>query len=270
MELATFGYADGAWSEPFPALDSSQTLVLAFAAPAYGERPEILAELAAAFPTSVVIGCSTSGEIDQTRDRRRLDHRRGRAVRDTRACATRSRRLASAADSFAAGVAIADASRADDLRAVIVLSEGVARQRKRARARAQRRLTRQRRRHRRARRRRRSRFAQTWVLADGEPQTNAVVAVGLYGDAVRVTHGSQGGWDAFGPERVVTASTRQRAARARRQARRSTLYKEYLGDRAAGLPSSALLFPLALRASNDDQPTASCAPCSRSTKRRSR
>jgi hypothetical protein len=31
------------------------------------------------------------------------------------------------------------------------------------------------------------------------------------------------------------------------------LYKEYLGERAGGLPGSALLFPLALRATTEDQ-----------------
>ena len=32
-----------------------------------------------------------------------------------------------------------------------------------------------------------------------------------------------------------------------------TLYKEYLGDRADGLPATALLFPLAIRASADER-----------------
>jgi hypothetical protein len=91
-----------------------------------------------------------------------------------------------------------------------------------------------------------ARFARTWVLSDGKPEANMVVAVGLYGDRVRVTHGSEGGWDPFGPERLVTASAGNvlhsldgRPALA--------LYKDYLGDRAAGLPGSALLFPLSLR-----------------------
>src|SRR5262249_43895788 len=69
MELATFRYVHGNWSEPFPALDSERTMVMAFASPAYGDRAEPLAHLTAAFPTSAVIGCSTSGEIDHTRVR---------------------------------------------------------------------------------------------------------------------------------------------------------------------------------------------------------
>ena len=246
MELATFGYADGAWSQPFPALDSRQTMVLAFAAPSYGARGEILAELAAAFPNSAVIGCSTSGEIDQRRVR---DESISVAVvrfANTRVRHTRAR-LESMTDSFAAGASIADTLRADDLRAVFVLSEGV---------------------HVNGSDLVRglnsrladsvvvtgglagdgSRFEQTWVLSEGRPERNTVVAVGLYGEGLRLTHGSQGGWDGFGLERVVTASTGNvlhtldgRPA--------LELYKEYLGDRAADLPSSALLFPLALRES---------------------
>jgi len=248
MELASFRYVDGAWSQPFPSLDSDRTMIIAFAAPSYGARGEVLAELAAAYPSSAMIGCSTSGEIDQTRIRD--DSITVAAVRFAHTRVRRARaRLESATDSFPAGIAIATALRADDLRAVIVLSEGV---------------------HVNGSELVRglnsrlpddvvitgglagdgARFARTWVLADGRPESNTVVAVGLYGERLRLTHGSQGGWDAFGPERVVTASTGNvlhtldgRPA--------LTLYKEYLGDRAAGLPSSALLFPLALRASKD-------------------
>jgi hypothetical protein len=96
------------------------------------------------------------------------------------------------------------------------------------------------------------RFGRTWVMANGNVETNGVVAVGLYGDKIRVGHGSKGGWDTFGPERIVTKSEGNvlyqlddRPALA--------LYKEYLGERASSLPGSALLFPLALRASTDDQ-----------------
>jgi len=92
------------------------------------------------------------------------------------------------------------------------------------------------------------------VIAGGEPRTNLVTAVGLYGDHVRVGHGSKGGWDIFGPERKVTRSEGNvlfeldgRPA--------LELYKEYLGARAAGLPATALLFPLALRSGPSDQKT---------------
>ena len=88
-----------------------------------------------------------------------------------------------------------------------------------------------------------------------------MVAVGLYGEHVKLGHGSKGGWDTFGPERIVTKSDGNVLYELDDKPALA-LYKEYLGDRAAGLPGSALLFPLALRASkalenlsaeNDDQ-----------------
>lgn len=248
MKLATLRYLDGAWSEPFPDLDSEKTLVLAFAAPEYGEQPQLFAELAAAYPRAAVIGCSTSGEIDHTRIRDhsicvaviRFEHTRVRYARAE---------LRDAELSFGAGGALADQLVGPGLRAVLVLSRGhdvngselirglnaklpsevvvtggLAGDG--------------------------DRFGKTYVVGEGVPRRDAVVAIGLYGDRVRLGHGSKGGWDTFGPERVVTASKANvlytlddRPALA--------LYKEYLGERAAGLPGSALLFPLALRASQD-------------------
>lgn len=249
MELARFCFAQGEWSERFPALDSPATMVLAFAAPCFGARPELLAELAAAYPQSAVVGCSTSGEIDHT------------AIRDdsitvavARFAHTRVRhamtRLTSASDSFAAGASLADELNEPDLRGVLVLSEGLSVNGSELVRGINSRL--------------RDhvvvtgglagdgpRFERTWVLANGQAEPRGVVAVGVYGDRVRIGHASKGGWDTFGPERVVTRSAGNvlyeldgRPALA--------LYKEYLGERAAALPGSALLFPLALRPSMDD------------------
>jgi hypothetical protein len=249
MELATFRYAQGGWSQAFPALDSTSTMIVAFAAPSFHDRPELLAELTAAYPHSTVIGCSTSGEIDHTRIRDESI-----TVAAVKFAATgvkhASTHLDSVADSFDAGAKIADALRADDLRVVLVLSEGL---------------------HVNGSELVRGlnarlpehvvvtgglagdgdKFGRTWVLANGRPETNGVVAVGLYGDHIRVGHGSKGGWDTFGPERVVTKSTGN-VLYTLDDKPALALYKEYLGDRAAGLPSSALLFPLALRTSTED------------------
>ena len=51
------------------------------------------------------------------------------------------------------------------------------------------------------------RFQRTWVLHNGLPSDRHVAAVGLYGDAVRVTHGCEGGWREFGPARRITRSS---------------------------------------------------------------
>jgi hypothetical protein len=91
------------------------------------------------------------------------------------------------------------------------------------------------------------RFSRTWVLVDGRPSAGQAVAVGLYGDSVRIGHGSKGGWDVFGPEREVTRSEGNVLYELDGKPALK-LYKEYLGDLAAELPASALLFPLAVRA----------------------
>ena len=250
MELATFRYHQGAWSQAFPALDSANTLVIAFAAPMFHDRPELFAELRAAYGQSTLIGCSTSGEIDQTRVR---DESVMVAV--VRFGATRVKcaatKLADASESFDAGARIADELNAADMRAVLVLSDGLHVNGSELVRGINSRLS-------------ENivvtgglagdgdRFGRTWVMANGKVDTNGVVAVGLYGEHVTVGHGSKGGWDTFGPERVVTKSEGNVLYELDGKPALA-LYKEYLGERAAGLPGSALLFPLALRASTEEQ-----------------
>src|SRR5262245_28654586 len=95
------------------------------------------------------------------------------------------------------------------------------------------------------------RFKRTWVLKDGRPQTGYITAVGFYGDKIEIGHGSKGGWDLFGPERVVTRA-RGNVLYELDGKPALALYKEYLGERASGLPATGLLFPLALRAHRSD------------------
>ena len=252
--MQTFAYTprDG-WSQRLPAeLDGPETLVLAFCAPGFYDDRGPLDELLAAFPLSQVLGCSSSGEIY------------GAELRDeSLSCAavrfahTRLRRayarVEGTAGSFAAGAAVAEQLAAPDLRGVFVLSDGhtvngtalirglgsalpenvvitggLAGDG--------------------------NRFRRTWVIHGRDLRQGEVSAVGFYGDRIRIGHGSQGGWDIFGPERRITRSSANvlfeldgRPA--------LELYKEYLGERAAGLPATALLFPLAVRTPGDEKRT---------------
>jgi hypothetical protein len=95
------------------------------------------------------------------------------------------------------------------------------------------------------------RFEQTWVLVEGQPRAGYVTAVGLAGPRLRVGTGSSGGWDIFGPERQVTRSAGNVLFELDGQPALA-LYKKYLGDRVAGLPATALLFPLAVRVPGAD------------------
>jgi hypothetical protein len=86
-------------------------------------------------------------------------------------------------------------------------------------------------------------FQTTKVGLNANPSTGKVVAVGFYGDRIRIGHGSVGGWDAVGPQRIVTRSEGNTLYDLDGQAALD-LYKDYLGAEAANLPASALLFPL--------------------------
>ncbi len=251
MRVETLHYEDSAWSRDLPALDSARTLVLVFGAPAYLDRPEPIAQLAAAYPRARIVGCSSAGEIDGPRVRddsltvavARFEH----TDLDVSAAA-----VPAPEQSFDAGRAVARALQREGLAAVLVLSDGL-----------------------------RvngselargvasavgpevvvtgglagdgSRFERTWVLHENAPRAGIVSAVGLYGRRLEVGHGSRGGWDKFGPERRVT-----RAAGNVLYELDGTpalaLYQRYLGERANELPAAGLRFPLALRARADDEP----------------
>jgi hypothetical protein len=224
-------------------------MVLVFGAPEYYDNPDALTELIDAYPTSVVAGCSTAGEIH------------GATIEDLSLAVavvefeSTSVRLATAdicgADSRRAGTTLAAGLDAPDLAGVLVLSDGLSVNGSELASGLNAALT-------------KpvpvtgglaadgDRFVRTWVLVDGKPTSGKVTAVGFYGDAITIGHGSRGGWDIFGPEREVTRSEGNvlfeldgRPALA--------LYKKYLGELATGLPATALLFPLALRVPDDEK-----------------
>jgi hypothetical protein len=89
------------------------------------------------------------------------------------------------------------------------------------------------------------RFERTFVCKDGVPMERHVVAIGFYGDRLEVGHGSVGGWDPFGPERIVTRSKGNVLYELDGHSALD-LYRDYLGPYSADLPSSGLLFPLSL------------------------
>lgn len=93
-------------------------------------------------------------------------------------------------------------------------------------------------------------FEKTLVGLNAAPSENQIVAVGFYGDSLEVGYGSVGGWDNFGAERLVTRSEGNVLYELDGQSALD-LYKMYLGDKAAELPGSALLFPLGLKFDED-------------------
>ena len=113
------------WScSAFPKVDGESTLVLVFGASDYAFRPEPLAELRRAFPTSCILGCSTAGEIHADR---LADDSLSVAVMPfahTR-LAVATAPVRTPADSAHAGEHIARQLERPNLRGVLVLSDGL-------------------------------------------------------------------------------------------------------------------------------------------------
>lgn len=201
------------------------------------------AEIRGFYPDALLLGCSTAGEILAARV-----YDDTVAVTAVTFARTRLRlarhEVATAADSRPAGEALAQALLAPDLRHVFLLSDGLRVNGTDLAAGVKAALPagiavtgglsgdg--------------SRFRRTLVVADAPPADGRVAALGLYGDALAVGYGSLGGWDPFGPDRLITRSRGNVLYELDGQSALA-LYKKYLGEHAAGLPATGLLFPLAL------------------------
>lgn len=92
-------------------------------------------------------------------------------------------------------------------------------------------------------------FRQTWTLANERVSDRQIVAIGLYGDAIKMSHGSFGGWQPFGPARKVTRSSGNVLYSLDGEPALQ-IYKRYLGEYAKDLPASGLLFPFAMLGEN--------------------
>lgn len=88
-------------------------------------------------------------------------------------------------------------------------------------------------------------FQATYTFLDGDVFTDELVAVGFYGDKIQINTAAAGGWKPFGPHRRVTKSQGSTLL-ALDDKPALDLYKQYLGDKAANLPSSGLLYPFSI------------------------
>ncbi|MCW8418979.1 FIST C-terminal domain-containing protein [Fluoribacter dumoffii] len=256
MEIKSFQFLKNkGWNlKEFPNLDSEDTLVLIFAAPEFIDFQEPIIQLANFYSNSKIIGCSTSGEIfgDSL-----FDHSITVAVIKF---AKTTLKMAKAEvnhskDSKNTGKLIAEQLKADDLHSIFILSDGLNVNGSELvqglnTAKGSKKLIitgglagdg--------------SNFKKTWTISNNQILDHYVVAVGFYGSDVHVGHASKGGWDIFGPLRRITRSESNILYELDYQPALQ-LYKEYLGEKASELPSSGLLYPLAINnpeAHNDAQ-----------------
>lgn len=95
-------------------------------------------------------------------------------------------------------------------------------------------------------------FVETLTLGPSGVAADGVVAVGLYGAALRVGHGSYGGWQPYGPARKVTRCDGNVLLELDGEPALN-IYKAYLGEYAGGLPASGLLFPFEMLGRDHDE-----------------
>jgi hypothetical protein len=223
-----------------PEGDNNANLVLAFGSPAT-LKSDRWKQLQSRYPKAILLGCSTGGEIhgcevmDDTLSATAMtfDH--------TEIIAAQAD-VAAAGGSFAAGKSVGQRLARGDLKALFVLSDGTTVNGSEL-----------------VRGLREAvggdvvltgglagdgaNFGTTYVGLNAEPVPGKTAAIGFYGDAVTIGHGSCGGWDVFGPQRLITRASANVLAELDGQPALD-LYKRYLGEDADQLPGSALLFPL--------------------------
>ena len=206
-----------------------------------------------AFPAAHLLGCSTGGQFN----RLAIEDDQVFALAasfETAHCKLASVDIEEAGSSHASGVAVGAALAADDLRGILVLSDGLGVNGSELVAGIISAVT--------------AEvivsgglagdgaaFETTLVSADCLPRSGLVAALGLYGASLDIGSGSAGGWDPFGPRRVITRSAGNVLYELDGEPALD-LYERYLGeDEFKALPGSALLFPLRIndpRASGRD------------------
>lgn len=95
-------------------------------------------------------------------------------------------------------------------------------------------------------------FEKTFCALNDKVSDHNLVGIGIYNDSVKVSYGSMGGWEPFGPIRRVTKAKGNILYELDNEPALE-VYKKYLGDYAEDLPGSGLLFPFAVLNENREE-----------------
>ena len=231
------------WNEDLLKLNFKAHILLLFMSPDFKEKENLLNYLSKKFPESSIVGCSTAGEIS---DISVLDN--SVSLTAIQLEKVTHKKIAvpvkSMEKSYSSGLQLAGKLKRPDLKHVLVFSDGlnvngadlvsgmiaglpkVSITGGLAGDGAD--------------------FNKTFIINDGEITDKMLVAIGLYGDDLKVGYSSKGGWDSFGKDRLVTKAKKNVLFELDGMPALE-LYKSFLGDKAKDLPGSGLLFPLSLR-----------------------
>ncbi|WP_116788657.1 FIST signal transduction protein [Flavobacterium psychrotrophum] len=98
-----------------------------------------------------------------------------------------------------------------------------------------------------------SRFERTIASYNEKPMEGEIVLIGFYGESLEISSASYGGWQPFGPERLITKSKGNILYEIDGQPALK-LYKKYLGDKADNIAESTLLYPLNILVPGKSEP----------------
>ncbi len=250
MNVLQMSLSSGDWKDKISTISFDANIFLLFVSPEFENKESVVSFLHTKYPQASIVGCSTAGEIsdvtvkDQSMSLtaiqlEKVDHKKESVVIQDMKC------------SYKAGQQLAEKLQGDDLKHILVLSDGLnvngadlvsglksvlpnisitgglAADG--------------------------ANFEKTFVINDNTIVDKTIIGIGFYGDHLKVGCSSKGGWDSFGIERSVTKSHKNVLFELDGQPALK-IYKSFLGEEAKNLPSSGLLFPLSMRVDEDSIP----------------
>ena len=251
MNIKQLSLTENNWKKEFSKIDFHPNLFLLFISPDFKFKQDVLNTINKQYANATIIGCSTAGEISDI------------SVNDKTISLTAIRlekvvykkeavKIKSISDSFNAGKRLANKLYTNDLKHVIIFSDGLNIDGSDLVSGLQSKLpnigitgglaadgT---------------NFNNTFVINNNTFVNKTIIGLGLYGKHLKVGFGSRGGFDSFGVDRLVTKS-KHNTLYELDGVPALKLYRSFLGEEdAKNLPESGVNFPLGMREDENKQP----------------
>ena len=250
MNVQQISLSQNLWKNELNAITIEANVFLLFVSPEFRDKQELLDALHLQYPKATFLGCSTAGEISDVTVK---DHSVSlTAIQLEKVTYQKASVMIKNMDaSFDAGQILATELYSDDLKHVLILSDGLnvngadlvsGLKSKLPNISITGGLAAD-----------GSNFNETFVINDNAIVDKTIIGLGFYGDNLKVGYSSKGGWDSFGIERLVTKSDKNVLYELDDQPALE-IYKSFLGEEAKNLPSSGLLFPLSMREKENSIP----------------
>lgn len=245
-ETLTYHSATG-WSQPFPELDSENTLIVVFSSYEYCDSPEPLEEIRKAFPRSKMIGCSSIvGTCDGVLLEGSISF--GIICFENTKLRWSSAPVNTFSESEAAGQSLGEQLTDSELKGVLIFADGVTTEATELVQGLQKLLppdvpiagglasgpT----------------LENTWMLCNGEIKKFFACAVGFIGTSVELTRSTGGGWRLIGAECKVTRASRRTLFELNGEPANDVYQRQVGNDIGFGLHEASARYPLTVRLPN--------------------